>query len=232
MKNLSKKGFSLLEVMLAVAIMAVASSMIMYGFLASMNYANNTSIYARVAARNQRGGYYQMSHIINYNNRHDRYQLVGGADEVVKFEGVSGGTSYNIDLQVGVIKLDGNTAGSSNADVAHYNVINGAQGFDASFGDSIEGSTGTYYDPSATVADNRTTFFYTIAPTTFPSGTTLTDGHCPVCGEDYHLALYRRGTDTTNTLHWVCENWNDDSTYDHTAYRQQVLASWNTYSGT
>ena len=61
MKNFNKKGFSLLEVMLAVAIMAITSSMIMYGFMSSMNYANNSSIYARVAAKNEQRNYNQMA---------------------------------------------------------------------------------------------------------------------------------------------------------------------------
>jgi prepilin-type N-terminal cleavage/methylation domain-containing protein len=36
-KKRSKKGFSLLEVMLAVAILAIASTMIMNGFIATMS---------------------------------------------------------------------------------------------------------------------------------------------------------------------------------------------------
>ena len=67
MKNFSKKGFSLLEVMLAVAIMATASSMIMYGFLTSMNYANNSSIYARVAAANTKENYDRLADIMTIN---------------------------------------------------------------------------------------------------------------------------------------------------------------------
>lgn len=47
-KTSSKKGFTLLEVMLAVAIMAITSTMIMQGFIALMNCSRNTTIYSRV----------------------------------------------------------------------------------------------------------------------------------------------------------------------------------------
>lgn len=46
-KSNSKKGFTLLEVMLAVAILTITSAMIMNGFLATMKYSTNTSIYSR-----------------------------------------------------------------------------------------------------------------------------------------------------------------------------------------
>lgn len=41
----SKKGFTLLEVMLAVAILVITSTMIMHGYLSTLEYANNTSVY-------------------------------------------------------------------------------------------------------------------------------------------------------------------------------------------
>lgn len=48
----SKKGFTLVEVMLAVAILAMASLMIMRGFLATMNQANNSTIFSRAGSNN------------------------------------------------------------------------------------------------------------------------------------------------------------------------------------
>lgn len=47
-KTSTKKGFTLLEVMLAVAVMAISSTMIMEGFIAVMNCSRNSTIYSRV----------------------------------------------------------------------------------------------------------------------------------------------------------------------------------------
>lgn len=47
-----KKGFTLLEVMLAVAILLVATSMILSGFLVTFNYSNNTSVFAKLGSQN------------------------------------------------------------------------------------------------------------------------------------------------------------------------------------
>ena len=105
MKQFNKKGFSLLEVMLAVAIMAIASSMIMYGFMASMNYANNSSIYARVAAANTGNSYASLSTAI-YNHARSgtgsRYHVVQTTmtdDEVVLLYSPDTGLSQYIEAR-------------------------------------------------------------------------------------------------------------------------------------
>lgn len=49
----SKSGFTLLEVLLAVAILVTASAMIMHGFLSTLEYANNTSVYRRAGDANR-----------------------------------------------------------------------------------------------------------------------------------------------------------------------------------
>ena len=228
MKNFSKKGFSLLEVMLAVAIMAVTSSMIMYGFLASMNYANNSSIYARVAAHSERGGYYRISEMTAITNRTTRYTTLSHASNGTPLGTIAlqGGPlpSDAAELYIGGFKFD--TEYGTPDDSATFDVASIAVPLDAAYGDSLEGGSGGYGD--ATVADNRTSFFYTIPDTTFPPGYgTISNGRCPVCGAEYTLAMYRRGGDTTSyNYHWVCTRWNDDTEYDHSAYRAAVLANW------
>ena len=42
----NKKAFSLLEVLLAMAIMLIASVMIMQGFMSTYSYSGNTKVYA------------------------------------------------------------------------------------------------------------------------------------------------------------------------------------------
>lgn len=47
-----KKGFSLLEVLLAVAILLIASTMVMQGFMSTLSYSANTAIYAKSGGTN------------------------------------------------------------------------------------------------------------------------------------------------------------------------------------
>lgn len=49
----NKKAFSLLEVLLAVAILLIASTMVMQGFMSTLSYSANTAIYAQTGAKNQ-----------------------------------------------------------------------------------------------------------------------------------------------------------------------------------
>lgn len=51
-KRKTKKGFTLLETLLATAILVIIASMLMEGFITAMGYSYNTSVYARSAAYN------------------------------------------------------------------------------------------------------------------------------------------------------------------------------------
>lgn len=48
----TKKGFTLLETLLSVALLVIVSTMMMNGFMSTMNYSHNTSVYAKSAASN------------------------------------------------------------------------------------------------------------------------------------------------------------------------------------
>lgn len=48
----NKRGFTLLEVMLAVSILLIATSMILSGFLVTFNYSNNTTVFAKLGNKN------------------------------------------------------------------------------------------------------------------------------------------------------------------------------------
>lgn len=50
----TKKGFTLLEVLLATAILVIISSMLMQGFITTMGFSYNSSVYARSAAWNSK----------------------------------------------------------------------------------------------------------------------------------------------------------------------------------
>ena len=51
-KYKTKKGFTLLEVLLATAILVIISSMLMEGFISSMGFSYNSSVYSRSASFN------------------------------------------------------------------------------------------------------------------------------------------------------------------------------------
>ena len=50
----NKKGFTLLETLLATCILVIVSSMLMEGFITAMGYSYNSSVYARSAAFNSK----------------------------------------------------------------------------------------------------------------------------------------------------------------------------------
>ena len=231
MKNLSKRGFSLLEVMLAVAIMAIASSMIMYGFVSSMSYANNSSIYARSAAYNARGNYYYITSLAHNTSRGGttgRYTVLqddsadfgGGAKHQVAIDG--GTLHLNVDVRS--FRMDANgPAGIVASSPAGGSVSTATFNVGSSIvADSAEGS-GSYR--GATVADNRTSFFYTVPDVNFPVEYTCPDGTCPICGAPYEMRMYRRGGESLETghFHFVCPNYNEA---DHAEYKARVLAQW------
>ena len=152
-KSKSKKGFTLVEVMLSVAIMAVASLMIMEGFMATMNLAQNTSVYNKIGGTNYRLAAEKISYYTSLpaadTSADGRYALLAGDS--------SSNKTYNISIAHGVAGVSAiqytargwrfTSAGSVNStDASHTNLVN----FD---NEDYAGSFGSY-------SVNRTTFFY------------------------------------------------------------------------
>lgn len=54
MKKMNKAAFTLLEVMLAMVILLIASSVVMQGFMSTLSYSSNTAIYAKDGAVNSK----------------------------------------------------------------------------------------------------------------------------------------------------------------------------------
>lgn len=223
MKNFSKKGFSLLEVMLAVAIMATASSMIMYGFLTTMNYSNNSSIYARVAAANTNENYDRMAAIINISEptgatgKYAILQADSDGDQQVE---LSGGISTTLDVRY--YRFAGDTPGTN---TSKFDITNGAVALNSDYAIAIE-NTGSY--DSATVVDNRASFFYTVPDVNW-AGYNIENGECPICHTPFSLVMMRRGGEpaSNGNFHWVCTNYDQDTPYDHSAYRAAVTDASN-----
>ncbi|MCR4669695.1 MAG: type II secretion system GspH family protein [Saccharofermentans sp.] len=58
----TKKGFTLLETLLSCALLVIISTMMMNGFMASINYSHNTSVYAKSAASNYASAMSEMAY--------------------------------------------------------------------------------------------------------------------------------------------------------------------------
>lgn len=78
----TKRGFTLLETLLATCILVIVSSMLMEGFITAMGYSYNSSVYARSAAYNSKLCVEQLSkwsmnadNIDHYNASGDKVSL-------------------------------------------------------------------------------------------------------------------------------------------------------------
>ena len=65
-KKSNKRGFTLLEVMLATCIMTIVSVMLMKGFLSTMNYAHNNNVYSKMGAKNYDDALGQVTTMVGY----------------------------------------------------------------------------------------------------------------------------------------------------------------------
>lgn len=75
-KRRTKKGFTLLEVLLATAILVIISSMLMQGFITTMGYSYNSSVYSRSAAFNSK---LCITQLAEWSSHADRVSYSGGA---------------------------------------------------------------------------------------------------------------------------------------------------------
>lgn len=170
---MNKKGFTLLEVMLAVAIMAIASTMIMVGFLTTMNYSRNSALYARVGSANYNNCLTQLNTMTTNETR--RNQLNPGLNSLSNTDITINGTNISTTQfiihwtgtsQSGVRALkitdDMNntvTAAGGAYNVSSVSIPNGS-------GETVAEATQTggahehSYTGTSTYSDNRTTFFY------------------------------------------------------------------------
>ncbi len=164
LKQTSKKGFTLLEVMLGVAILAIASTMIMNGFIATMGYSTNTSIYSRVGQTNYEK---TINKIATYSNLSvsDRY-----SDASANAIRSSGGTTTEMDYAASPANLPDMT-------VYQWRETTGASSYGA-----YNVAAGYGYGESQTYADNRTSFFYAPSSELF---------YCPTCHHYGYIGLYR-----------------------------------------
>lgn len=135
----NKKGFSLIEVMLAVAILLFASTMIMNGFMSTMKYSYSTSVYARSAADNYQESTEKLTSLMSKNF---------GAYGVLANDG---------DAQPAQITLTGSSGGTAISKGVNLRKFKFEEGADVPLTGEY---TESYGGGDDTYANNRTTFYY------------------------------------------------------------------------
>lgn len=144
-----KRGFTLLEVVLAIAIMLVLTTMMMNGFAATMSYSYHTSVYARTAASNYATA---VSNLGVYS------KLDKAAYEVM---GAGYGSFDTYDM--GSIRMYGkNPSGGATVPVEDFNIqlFREYKGFTTDAGFSSQKENYTTGDDDGSYSNNRTSFYY------------------------------------------------------------------------
>ena len=119
-KKTGKKGFTLVETLLATFILVVISTMLINGFVSSMGYSYQTSVYSKSGANNYTAcmdDISQWSHLENHVNsgasatdagntrqaQGKKLYVASGKSKTVKFNGtIHGGSGSLPDLEVGL----------------------------------------------------------------------------------------------------------------------------------
>lgn len=173
----SKKGFTLLEVMLSIAILTIVSTMIMTGFLSTMNYATNNSVYSRLGANNYSTAIRKLAEnsSVDPNAARDAALLASATDMVTINYGVSGGGGVSGNVRVERWR-------ENDASDPHINVVGTAIG-DHTYDEGGAGGVSSVL--------NRTSFFYV------PSESHV----CATCG-----GPQRYGRSWGGAPGWYCNN--------------------------
>ena len=139
----SKKGFTLLEVILSIAIMLILTTMMMNGFAATMSYSYHTSIYSQTAAANYKTAISSVA------------DKVGNAD-IYKTIDKAGAAGQNITL---TLQVTGGANRSMHA--RRYMYLNGTESIDdKGFRAERENHTGFPAGEDGTYSNNRISFYY------------------------------------------------------------------------
>lgn len=176
-KSNKRRGFTLVETILAVFILIVVSTMLINGFITSMAYSYQTSVYSKSAGNNYRACMNQVGTWSHYTNKgtngreaHGQNYINASNNYVLKFEG---STTNSIEsLSVAVEK---------NTDLAYTVPI------------TLNYNSGQYAPTDDAYSDNRTAFFY------YPEYCSDKDGNHT--GEI--VVMYKQ---TANEYYWVIDN--------------------------
>lgn len=173
----SRKGFTLVETLLAIFILIVISTMLINGFITTMAYSYQTSIYSKSAGNNYKACMNQVATWSHYQNK-----------------GVDGreahGQNYIDAANNHVLSFSGSTTNS-------FESLSVAVEKNTNLGYTVPGTltynSGQYAPTNDAYADNRTTFFY------YPEYCSDADGNHT--GEI--VVMYKASTDQ---YYWVIDN--------------------------
>lgn len=179
-KSNRRKGFTLVETILAIFILVVVSTMLINGFIASMAYSYQTSVYSKSAGNNYKACMNQLGTWSHYKNKgddgreaHGQNYINSSNNHVLSFSIISGSTTNSFEsLSVAVEK---------NTDLGY--TVPGTLSYNSS----------QYAPTSDAFADNRTTFFY------YPEW--CSDEHGNHTGEI--VVMYKA---TENEYYWVVDS--------------------------
>jgi len=176
-KKNSRKGFTLVETLLAIFILIVVSTMLINGFIATMGYSYQTSVYSKSAGSNYKACMNQVGTWSHYQNKGDNGREAHGQNYI------NGANNH-------VLSFSGSTTNS-------FESLSVAVERNTGLGYTVPGTlsyNSNQYAPKANAySDNRTTFLY------YPEYCSDKDGNHT--GEI--VVMYKASTDE---YYWVIDN--------------------------
>lgn len=160
----NKKGFTLLETLLATCILVIVSSMLMQGFITAMGYSYNSSVYSRSAAYNSQ---LCVTQLAEWSKRADGVASINSDgsinDETRPYYDVGSKAYYQTGSFANLKTIKFGTLGTIRVAVYEQKDVNDDDGVAP---DMIQGASNIsgfnaeqIANPNA-VADNRTILFY------------------------------------------------------------------------
>lgn len=147
-KRKNKRGFTLLEVMLATCIMTICSTMIMKGFMSTMNYAHNNNVYNKMGAKNYNSAMSKVTKMVGYG---DGDGLQKRIDEL-KTNGGAGGVKEELELSI--------RAGGAGSDVNGKKLVVKHWEFNDNTGINLSDKVKGTYAEGASAVSHRHSFFF------------------------------------------------------------------------
>lgn len=195
-KKGNKKGFTLLEVMLSVAILVIVSSMLMVGFLTSMTYAYNTSLYAKIGSSNYSNA---MNTLVGLTTSPSARSATH-ENHLVTVNTVDRSTTpvvinYFSGAKINTESLRITDAGTTGINTSGFNAGAASSSVRANADYAEQNGSSFTYSASSTYADNRSVFFYYIPY------------ECPVCAAAGNPSnLIHARFSTSDPYSYWCQN--------------------------
>lgn len=182
-KRSNKRGFTLLEVMLATAIMTICSTMIMKGFLSTMNYAHNNNVYNKMGAKNYDSAMAKVTKMVAYGDGSGLQNRINDLK--------SSGTKGSVKLKV--------TAGGAGSGVDGKELVVKNWEFNDNTGVNINSTVGGTYAEGASAVSHRHSFFFQPTIVGCPANANHKVRYCVVAADTTKNGWYCREAGCTYT---------------------------------